>query len=72
MSSRASGIRAISFLMSAKPSGKGLCLLGFAGLRCKRLRSHIRDVINKCLSETQKMHIGVAIDDYMAAGELKD
>merc|ERR1712048_766541 len=40
--------------------------------QCKMLRAHIRDVIHKCLSETQKMHIGVAIDDYMAAGELKD
>jgi len=40
--------------------------------QCKLLRAHIRDVINKCLSETQKMHIGVGIDDYMAAGELKD
>jgi len=40
--------------------------------QCKDLRSHIRDVIEKCLSETQKMHIGVAIDDPLAAGELKD
>jgi len=40
--------------------------------QCKQLRSHIRDVINKCLSETQKMHIGVGIDDPLAAGELKD
>lgn len=40
--------------------------------QCKLLRAHIRDVINKCLSETQKMHIGVGIDDYLAAGELKD
>ncbi|CAJ1359226.1 unnamed protein product [Effrenium voratum] len=40
--------------------------------QCRLLRGHIRDVINKCLSETQKMHIGVGIDDYMAAGELKD
>jgi len=39
---------------------------------CKHLRAHLRDVINKCLSETQKMHIGVAIDDHTAAGELKD
>lgn len=39
---------------------------------CKLLRAHIRDVIKKCLSETQKMHIGVAIDDNTAAGELKD
>jgi len=36
------------------------------------LRAHIRDVINKCLSETQKLHVGIAIDDYLAAGELKD
>ncbi|CAK9090373.1 Probable protein phosphatase 2C 3 (PP2C 3) [Durusdinium trenchii] len=40
--------------------------------QCKQLRSHIRDVINKCLSETQKMHIGVGIDDPLAAGDLKD
>jgi len=40
--------------------------------QCKDLRAHIRDVIHKCLSETQKMHVGVAIDDHMAAGELKD
>jgi len=40
--------------------------------QCKLLRAHIRDVINKCLSDTQKMHIGVAIDDHMAAGDLKD
>merc|ERR1712232_1380876 len=31
--------------------------------QCRDLRAHIRDVINKCLSETQKMHIGVAIAD---------
>jgi len=40
--------------------------------QCKDHRSHIRDVINKCLSETQKFHIGVALEDHMAAGELKD
>uniref|UniRef100_A0A7S2NCD8 Uncharacterized protein n=1 Tax=Alexandrium andersonii TaxID=327968 RepID=A0A7S2NCD8_9DINO len=39
---------------------------------CKELRAHLRDVIHKCLSETQKMHIGVAIDDHLAAGDLKD
>jgi len=39
---------------------------------CKSLRAHLRDVIHKCLSETQKMHIGVAIDDHTAAGDLKD
>jgi hypothetical protein len=31
-----------------------------------------QDVINKCLSETQKLHIGAATDDPTAAGELKD
>ncbi|CAE7284679.1 FBA1 [Symbiodinium natans] len=40
--------------------------------QCVQLRSHIRDVIQKCLSETQKLHIGAAIDDPLAAGELKD
>jgi len=40
--------------------------------QCKQLRAHIRDVIFKCLSETQKMHIGVAITDHMAAGVLQD
>ncbi|OLQ00349.1 Fructose-bisphosphate aldolase [Symbiodinium microadriaticum] len=41
--------------------------------QCVQLRSHIRDVIHKCLSETQKLHIGApAIDDPLAAGELKD
>jgi len=40
--------------------------------QCKDLRAHIRDVIQKCLNETQRMHIGVAIEDHMAAGELKD
>lgn len=40
--------------------------------QCVQLRSHIRDVINKCLSETQKLHIGAATDDPTAAGELKD
>lgn len=40
--------------------------------QCVTLRGHIRDVINKCLSETQKLHIGAAIDDPLAAGELKE
>jgi len=40
--------------------------------QCHQLRAHIRDVINKCFSETQKMHIGFAIDDHLAAGELKE
>lgn len=40
--------------------------------QCQQLRAHIRDVISKCLSETQKMHIGVALDDHLAAGQLKD
>jgi len=40
--------------------------------QCKDLRAHIRDVINKCLNETQRMHIGVAVDDHLAAGALKD
>eukprot|EP00927_Polykrikos_kofoidii_P007010 TRINITY_DN12862_c0_g1_i1.p1 TRINITY_DN12862_c0_g1~~TRINITY_DN12862_c0_g1_i1.p1 ORF type:complete len:1150 (+),score=338.69 TRINITY_DN12862_c0_g1_i1:336-3785(+) len=39
--------------------------------QCVQLRAHIRDVINKCLSETQKLHIGAAIDDPGAAGELE-
>jgi len=40
--------------------------------QCHQLRSHIKDVINKCLSETQKLHIGAAIEDHAAAGELQD
>jgi len=40
--------------------------------QCKEMRAHIRDVINKCLSETQRMHIGVAVDDPLAAHELKE
>merc|ERR1712100_669411 len=40
--------------------------------QCVDLRAHIRDVINKCLSETQKLHIGVAIDDPERAGVLQD
>merc|ERR1719221_1512968 len=40
--------------------------------QCQDLRAHIRDVIQKCLSETQKLHIGAAIDDPLAAGELQD
>lgn len=40
--------------------------------QCKLLRAHIRDVIHKCLTETQKMHIGVAIDGCGAAGKLED
>jgi hypothetical protein len=36
------------------------------------LHAHLRDVINECLSEMQKLHIGVAMDDYTAAHELKD
>lgn len=40
--------------------------------QCVQLRAHIRDVINKCLSETQKLHIGISVDDHMGAGELQD
>eukprot|EP00933_Yihiella_yeosuensis_P017902 TRINITY_DN14880_c0_g1_i1.p1 TRINITY_DN14880_c0_g1~~TRINITY_DN14880_c0_g1_i1.p1 ORF type:complete len:474 (-),score=163.57 TRINITY_DN14880_c0_g1_i1:57-1478(-) len=40
--------------------------------QCHGLRGHIRDVINKCLSETQKLHIGAATDDHTAAGVLQD
>eukprot|EP00928_Gymnodinium_smaydae_P030289 TRINITY_DN22566_c0_g1_i1.p1 TRINITY_DN22566_c0_g1~~TRINITY_DN22566_c0_g1_i1.p1 ORF type:complete len:182 (-),score=31.05 TRINITY_DN22566_c0_g1_i1:373-918(-) len=36
------------------------------------LRAHVRDVIERCLSETQKLHIGSAVVDRMAAGELQD
>merc|ERR1711957_1041801 len=39
---------------------------------CGQLRGHIRDVIKQCLSETQKMHIGISVgEDFLAAGELK-
>ena len=38
----------------------------------KHLHAHhaplAQDVIQKCLSETQKLHIGAAIDDPLAAG----
>merc|ERR1719229_627974 len=40
--------------------------------QCKDLRAHIRDVINQCFSDMTKLHVGVAIDDPMKAGELKD
>mmetsp|Transcript_55828 Transcript_55828/g.133054 ORF Transcript_55828/g.133054 Transcript_55828/m.133054 type:complete len:1273 (-) Transcript_55828:147-3965(-) len=40
--------------------------------QCYDIRAHVRDVINKCLSETQKMHIGVAINDPLAEGKLQD
>lgn len=32
---------------------------------------HVRDVIHKCFSEIQKKHIGIATDDYKAAGKLE-
>lgn len=35
------------------------------------LRAHVRDIIERCLSETQKLHIGAAVVDNMAAGELQ-
>eukprot|EP00927_Polykrikos_kofoidii_P059997 TRINITY_DN55079_c0_g1_i1.p1 TRINITY_DN55079_c0_g1~~TRINITY_DN55079_c0_g1_i1.p1 ORF type:complete len:982 (+),score=197.37 TRINITY_DN55079_c0_g1_i1:189-3134(+) len=37
-----------------------------------RLRGTIRDVIERCLSETQKLHVGAAIKDPTAAGVLKN
>jgi len=37
-----------------------------------RLRGTVRDVIERCLSETQKLHVGAAIQDAKAAGILKD
>jgi len=36
-----------------------------------RLRGHIRDVIERCLSETQKFHIGAPLQDPTAAGVLQ-
>lgn len=39
---------------------------------CADLRAHMRDIIEKCLSETQKLHIGSAVVDGLAAGELTD
>jgi len=40
--------------------------------QCTHLRGHIRDVIHKCLSETQRLHIGAAVDDKTRAGVLAD
>lgn len=37
-----------------------------------KLRGTVRDVIERCLSETQKLHVGAAIQDAKAAGILKD
>lgn len=37
-----------------------------------KLRGHIRDVIDRCLSETQKLHVGAPLADPTAAGVLKD
>merc|ERR1719253_392088 len=39
---------------------------------CSELHGHLRDVIHQCLSEMQRMHIGVALDDHEAAGKLED
>eukprot|EP00927_Polykrikos_kofoidii_P048510 TRINITY_DN42785_c0_g1_i1.p1 TRINITY_DN42785_c0_g1~~TRINITY_DN42785_c0_g1_i1.p1 ORF type:complete len:1071 (-),score=180.35 TRINITY_DN42785_c0_g1_i1:275-3487(-) len=36
------------------------------------LRAHIRDVIDRCLSETQKLHIGSGVVDFQAAGDLQN
>merc|ERR1712094_50768 len=36
------------------------------------LKAHVRDIIERCLSETQKLHIGSAVVDNMAAGEIQD
>ena len=38
----------------------------------KQFHGHLIDVINECLSEMQKLHIGAAMDDFTAAHELKD
>lgn len=43
-------------------------LLDFSG----KLRGTVRDIIDRCLSETQKFHIGSALQDAKAAGVLKD
>lgn len=37
---------------------------------CRELKSHVQDVIHKCLSETQKLHIGSHIDEPRKAGQL--
>lgn len=37
---------------------------------CRELKSHVQDVIHKCLSETQKLHIGAHLDEPRKAGQL--
>mmetsp|Transcript_109876 Transcript_109876/g.342475 ORF Transcript_109876/g.342475 Transcript_109876/m.342475 type:complete len:436 (-) Transcript_109876:175-1482(-) len=37
-----------------------------------KLRGTFRDIIERCLSETQKLHVGAAVKDPTAAGLLKD
>mmetsp|Transcript_15465 Transcript_15465/g.27406 ORF Transcript_15465/g.27406 Transcript_15465/m.27406 type:complete len:84 (-) Transcript_15465:106-357(-) len=33
-------------------------------------RGHIKDVINQCLTETQKLHVGAHLDDKMGNGAM--
>jgi len=40
--------------------------------RCKQTEAHIHDVIFKCLSETQRRHIGIASDNEHRADDRKD
>lgn len=40
--------------------------------RCKQTEAHIHDVIFKCLSETQRRHIGVASDNEHRADDRRD
>ena len=36
----------------------------------KWCRGHVKDVINQCLTETHKLHIGAPTEDAMANGEV--
>merc|ERR1712232_442447 len=40
--------------------------------QCKQAEAHIHDVIFKCFSEKQRMHIGVAIDNEYKADDRRD
>lgn len=53
----------------ANTSAKAASILADASAK---LRGIVRDVIERCLSETQKLHVGAAIQDAKAAGVLKD
>merc|ERR1711972_1172083 len=39
---------------------------------CRQTQAHIHDVIFKCLSETQRRHIGIATDNEHRADDRRD